>query len=173
MKTELFNGKKITIRTIKKSDVKKAKAFWEFINSLIKEDAMILQNKKATPKAEIEFLENILKTKNKKTGVFLVAECDGNIVGSPNIPLEKWRRSHIGKFGIAIRNGYRGIGLGKCLMAEIIKLAKKELKPRLKIVQLEVYANNEPAMQLYKKMGFTIVARRPKQVQYKGKLIDD
>ena len=33
MKTELFNGKKITIRTIKKSDVKKAKAFWEFINS--------------------------------------------------------------------------------------------------------------------------------------------
>jgi len=38
---------------------------------------------------------------------------------------------------------------------------------------LEVYVNNEPAIKLYKKMGFKRVARIPKHIQYKGKLIDE
>lgn len=77
------------------------------------------------------------------------------------------------KFGITITQGYKGIGLGKYLMSEVIELVKKELNPKPKIIQLEVYINNKPAINLYKKMGFKIVAKIPKQIQYKGKLIDE
>ncbi len=65
------------------------------------------------------------------------------------------------------------MGLGKFLTQEVIKLAKKELKPAPKIIKLEVYVNNKPAIGLYKKMGFKIVAKIPKQIQYKGKLIGE
>jgi ribosomal protein S18 acetylase RimI-like enzyme len=57
-------------------------------------------------------------------------------------------------------------------MAEVLKLAKKQL-PGLKVFWLDVYENNKPAIALYKKMGFKIVARVPKQIQHKGKLIGE
>jgi len=58
-------------------------------------------------------------------------------------------------------------------MFGIIELAKKEFNPKLKIIQLRVYINNKSAINLYKKMGFKIVAKMPKQIQFKGKLIDE
>jgi len=173
MKTKTFGDKKITIRKIVKSDLKNAAKFQGYINSLIEEEAKLLMNKKATIKEETEFLKTTLKGLKNKTKVVLLAEYDKKIVGLTDIKQERWRRNHIGRFGISVRQGYRGIGLGKYLMAEIIKLAKTELNPNPKMIQLEVYANNKPAIALYKKMGFKIAAKLPKQIQHKGKLIDE
>jgi len=50
-------------------------------------------------------------------------------------------------------------------------LAKKDLKPKPKIMKLTVFENNLPAIRLYKKMGFKRVARIPDELQYKGELI--
>ena len=173
METKIFGDKKITIRKPVKSDAKNVKKFQVFINSLVEEEAKLLMNKKATLKEEKEFLERMLKGVKDKTKIYLVAECDNKIIGATDIELERWRRNHIGKLGITIIQGYRGMGLGKHLMSEAIKLAKKELNPRPKIIQLEVYTNNQPAINLYKKMGFKIIAKLPKQIQWKGKLIDE
>jgi len=79
----------------------------------------------------------------------------------------------MGRFAIAIVREYRGIGLGKYLISEVIKSAKKEFGADLKVIQLEVLANNKPAIALYKKAGFKIVAKIPKQIQYRGKLIGE
>jgi RimJ/RimL family protein N-acetyltransferase len=166
-----FSHKKITIRKITKSDLKNAKKFQVFINSLIAEDAKILINKKFSLKDEKKFLEKILAGIKSKTRVSLVAECDDKIIGVTNIELGRGVQNHIGKFGITIMRGYRGVGLGKYLMSEVIRLAKEELNPKPKIIQLEVYVNNIPAINLYKKLGFKIVGKIPKQIQYKGKLI--
>jgi len=92
------------------------------------------------------------------------------IVGHVSVELNKYRRSHIGKLAVGIISGYKGIGLGEYLATEVINLAKKELGT--KIIQLEVYVDNKSAINLYKKLGFKKVARLPKQIQYKGKLID-
>ncbi|MEK7104349.1 MAG: hypothetical protein AAB842_03045, partial [Patescibacteria group bacterium] len=53
----------------------------------------------------------------------------------------------------------------------IIKMAKTDLKPVPKIIELGVYEGNNPAIALYKKMGFKVVAKIPNRIQYKGKLI--
>lgn len=92
-------------------------------------------------------------------------------MGTCHLGLLRERMDHIGEFGIAIRQGFRGIGLGKCLMENIIKMAKTELKPSPKIIELGVYEGNKPAIALYKKMDFKQVAKIPNSVQYKGKLI--
>lgn len=173
METIILKDKKITIREITQSDFKKVKKFQEFVNSLSAEDAKILFNAKATPKEEKQFVENALFAAKKKSEVYLIAECDNDIVGITRVKLEKWRRNHIGGFGIAIRNGYRGMGLGKQMMSEVINLATKKLKPSPKIIQLNVFVNNKPAINLYKKIGFKVVARIPKQVQYKNRLVDE
>lgn len=173
MKIEIFGDKKIIIKKIRIADKKIAKKFLDFVNSLIAEDAKILMNKKQTLKDEFIYVGNLLKGIKDEKRVYIIAEHNGKIVGNTSIELNTYRRSHIGKFAIAISQQYRGIGLGKYMMAEIMELAEKELTPKPKIIQLEVYANNKPAMVLYKKMGFKIVSKVPKQIQYKGKLIDE
>ncbi|MGC9599019.1 MAG: GNAT family N-acetyltransferase [Minisyncoccia bacterium] len=172
MKVKTFGGKKLAIRTMRNADLTRARDFQSFINSLVGEDVKILIDKKMTLKDEAEFLRKALKGVKKRTRVQLVAEHGDKIVGVAHVELGRYKKNHIGNFGISIIGGYRGLGLGSCLTSELIKLARKELKPRPKIIQLEVYANNKPAIGLYKKMGFKTVARLPKQIQHKGKLVD-
>lgn len=171
METKIFGDKKIIIREITKSDMRNAKKFQDFINFLIDEDAKLLINKKATLKEEKAFLKKTLNSTKNNSKVYLIAEHNNKVVGAVDVELGIWRKSHIGKLGITIINGYRGIGLGTHLLSQIIKLAKNKLRP--KFIQLEVYQNNKPAIGLYKKMGFKTITKIPKQIQYKGKLITE
>ena len=41
------------------------------------------------------------------------------------------------------------------------------------MIDLKVYTNNKAGIALYKKMGFKQVAKLPKQMQWKNKLIDE
>lgn len=169
METKNFGNKKIIIRRIGKSDLKKAKLFQEYINLLVKEPAMLLLNKKQTLQNEKDFINRTLLAQKNKSGVCIIAQHDGKIVGLSDVKLKPLAKNHIGLFGITVRQEYRGIGLGKYLMQEALKLAKKEL-PGLKIFELEVYEINKPARALYKKMGFKDVAKIPRAIQYKGRL---
>jgi len=173
MTIKIFGGKKIQIRKLSKNDLRNVKKFQDFINSLVKEGAQITIVKNKSLKEEINWLNSHLKNIKEAKGVFLIAEAENKLVGNTEITLNEGRQSHIGILGISIRKDYRGIGLGKYLMKEILKLAKKELKPGPKIIRLSVFPSNKPAIQLYKKFGFKEVARIPKQIQYKGKLIHE
>jgi ribosomal protein S18 acetylase RimI-like enzyme len=169
MTNKIFGDKKINIRRISKSDLKRLKLFQEYINLLIEEKAMLLLNKKQTLQNEKDFIEKTLLSQKNKSGVCIIAEHDGKIVGLSDVKLKPLAKNHIGLFGISVRQGYRGIGLGKYLMSEVLKLAKKELLG-LKIFELEVYKINKPARVLYKKMGFKDIAKIPRAIQHKGKL---
>ena len=173
MKTRIFGDKKISIRKLSKGDLRNVKKFQDFINSFVEEKAKIAINRKLSLREEREWMKDVLKKLKSRKEIFLFAECDNKIIGTTSVELDRWRKSHIGNFGITIRNGYRRMGLGKYLMGEILKLARKELKPKPKIIRLTVYSNNKPAIKLYKKLGFKKVAKIPKQIQYKGKLLDE
>ena len=173
MITKNFAGKRIIIRSLMAKDLKSPEKFQDFVNSLVEEKAMILINSKKSKKDEQEWLKESLQEIRKDKGVRLVAESNGEIVGNSGITLLKESKNHIGEFGISIKNGYRRIGLGKFLMAEVIKSARKKFGKKLKIIRLSVYRGNQSALALYQKMGFKQVAVIPKQVQHKGKLIDE
>jgi len=173
MENKIFDDKKITIRKISKSDLKNVKKFQDFINSLVKEGAVIKVNEKASLKEETVWLKEKLKKIKARKEVCLLAEHENKIIGNTQITLDWGRQSHVGDFGISIRKSYRQIGLGTYLTKELIKLAKKELKPRPKIIKLSAYATNKPAIAFYKNLGFKEVARIPKQGKIQGKLVDE
>jgi len=168
--TNIFNPQKIKIRELSQRDAKRAKEFLDYINSLIEEDAKILFNKKLTLKEEKAWLKNSLKLIRKKKKIICIAQDKGKIIGVSDVEMKKYRESHIGEFGISVRKEYRGMGIGKRLMKTTLELAKKKLRP--KIIKLSVFENNKIAQNLYKKFGFKKAAKIPKQIQYKGKLIN-
>ena len=55
---------------------------------------------------------------------------------------------------MAVRDDWQGKGAGTALMQAAVDLADKWLN--LTRLELEVYTDNEPAIRLYKKFGFTI-----------------
>ncbi len=168
-----IQDKEINIRKLKPSDINQPEKFQKHINSFIPEDAMLLMKKKKNRKEEIDWLKGRIKeVKNHKT-IYLIAESNNEIIGACHIALCRERKDHIGELGIAIKQGYRGFGLGKYLMQEVIKLAKTELKSSPKIIELGVYECNKPAIALYKKMGFKPVAKIPNRLQYKNNFITE
>jgi putative acetyltransferase len=86
----------------------------------------------------------------------LVACVEAEVVGqlglhtSPNRP----RRRHVGQIGMAVRDDWQGKGVGSALMQAAIELADKWLN--LRRLEIEVFVDNEPAIRLYEKFGFTI-----------------
>lgn len=173
MKTKIFGGKKIKIREFSNKDLGSVKKFQNFINSLVEEEALINLNKKLSFNQEKKWLKDQLKKIKNRKSVYLIAETDNEIVGSTQIYLGENRGSHIGHFGITIRRGYRGIGLGTYLTGRVIELAGKKLKPKPKILKLDAFPMNKPAIRLYRKYHFKKVAIIPKQREYKGKLYGD
>ena len=173
MRTKIFAGKKIIIREFFEKDMGNVQKFQTYINSVIKEGALINLNKKLSLTQEKKFLEEQLKKMKNHKSVYLIAEDNNMVVGTTQIFLNEGRGEHVGNFGIIINNGYRGIGLGTYLMGKVIELAKKKLRPKPKILKLDVFPINKPAINLYKKYNFKKVASIPKQREFKGKLYDE
>lgn len=170
---KIFKGKEIKIKELSQKDLKLAKNFLNFYNSLIKEEVQIANCKRKSLAEEKKWLKEKIKGVRAKEKVVLFARDQEKVVGCCGIELLKDRRCRVGELAISIRAGYRGIGLGSYLVREILKLAKKRLKPKIKMLRLEVFATNRAALSFYKELGFKIVAKIPKQIEYKGKLIDE
>jgi ribosomal protein S18 acetylase RimI-like enzyme len=166
-----FEGKRIEIKTLSVKDLKRAKEFQDYINSLVEEDAQISRNKKVKLEEEEKWLRREIEEVRKRKRVVVIAEHMNKVVGICDARLKNGRRSHVAEIAISVKKEYRGIGLGKFLMKTVLKIAKDKLRPTL--FRLSVFSTNKIAQNLYKKLGFKEVARIPKQIQYKGKLVDE
>ena len=166
-KIKKFGDKKIKIRGSKKEDLKNAVKFQKYINELVEDPkAYIETKKKKTLKEERKYIKESLEKVEKNKQIVLISEHNDKAISSANISLGKDISEHVGTLGIAILKDYRGLGLGTYLLKELIRLAKKELKPKPKMLRLSVASINPVAIALYKKMGFKEIARIPKQLKY-------
>lgn len=80
------------------------------------------------------------------------------------------RTRHAGHFGIAVRDDWQGKGVGTELMKACVDLADKWLG--LTRLDLRVYADNEPAISLYKKFGFEIEGTHRRFAFRDGEYVD-
>lgn len=142
-------GKEIGIRYLCEDDTKD---LLELYNSLVEEKAFTIAIKKFNLKQEKEFIDNCLEDIEKGDAIFLVAEYNNKTIGVVSIKKQDSLKEHVGDLGIIIASDFRSEGLGKELIKECIKEAKKILK--IKIITLNVFSDNKNAIILYKKLDF-------------------
>jgi len=158
---------------IRELTMKDAKALMDYINPMTEEPGIgILMNKKISLKEEKKYLKDVLEQVKKGKAIKLAAVDGDRIVSVASIELMKYKKSHVGGFGIAVSKDYRGKGLGKFMMKTIIDYAVEKLKG-LKLIELDVFADNKWARHLYEKMGFKKTGIKPKAVKQGNKYIDE
>ena len=112
------------------------------------------------PRPSLRLWETRLEKSNREGVHQYVAEMGSDIVGhmfldNPPSP----RRRHVGYLAMAVRDDSQGQGVGSALMAAMVDLADNWLN--LRRMELTVYVDNDPAIQLYKKFGFQIEGESP------------
>jgi len=141
----------------------------DFINSLVEEEADICRDKKATREEEADWLGRLLVEIEKGVMIGVVAEVEGRVVANSEVKRRSGPMGHVGYLGIAIKAGYRNMGIGTEMMKTLIEESRKM---GLKVLVLEVFASNKRARHVYEKVGFKESGRIPKGIYKKGKYID-
>jgi L-phenylalanine/L-methionine N-acetyltransferase len=102
----------------------------------------------------------------------LVAASGEHVIGMLTIDTfpHKPRRRHVGIIGISVTDTWQGKGVGNALMQAGVDLADKWLN--LTRLELEVYADNEPAIRLYERFGFEHEGRLRQHAFRDGLLVD-
>ncbi|RLJ70638.1 ribosomal-protein-alanine N-acetyltransferase [Hydrogenivirga caldilitoris] len=100
-------------------------------------------------------LDSLKREFNLSYSLKFVLEVGGEIVGYAILWLIK-EEAFIMTFAIAPK--YRGKGIGKLFLSELID----RLRESAKVIQLDVRKSNLPAIKLYRSLGFKIVRERPK-----------
>ncbi len=118
-------GKDLIIRYPLMSDVFKMR---DFMNTVSKEQTFIrFQGEQLSLEDEEKYLRGQLEGIKNKRGVKLIAFIEDKFIGVSDINMLWGVEEHIGVFGIIVADGYRGEGIGKLLMENVINEAIKEI----------------------------------------------
>ncbi len=158
MKVILKNGKEALLRNGDKAD---GKEVFEVFNQTHAETDYLLSypdENSFDPEQEAQFLSDKTNSPNE---IEIVAIVNGKIAGTAGIEAvgKKYKLKHRAELGISILKEYWGLGLGKALMNACIQCAKEAGYTQL---ELNVVADNERALVLYKSLGFKEWGRNPK-----------
>ena len=157
-KVILKNGKEALLRNGDQAD---GKEVFEVFNLTHAETDYLLSypdENSYDPEQEAQFLSDKTNSPNE---IEIVAIVDGKIAGTAGIEAvgKKYKLKHRAELGISILKEYWGLGLGKALMNACIQCAKEAGYTQL---ELNVVADNERALVLYKSLGFKEWGRNPK-----------
>jgi RimJ/RimL family protein N-acetyltransferase len=104
-------------------------------------------------------------------GEYLVAVVEGTVAGSANFLRGKQsKNAHTAELGVAVRKEWRGLGIGAALMEAGIRWARSVGVRKL---TLGVFATNERAVRLYRRLGFVEEGRLRGQVILDGVPVDE
>jgi ribosomal protein S18 acetylase RimI-like enzyme len=169
---KLRDGTGVTLRSARAGDLD---MLMKYFNALVFEKQRnpslgILAAKRATRKDEKKYLDGVLRGIRKNDLADVVATVGDRIVGHCEVRRAPHRDvGHMGRLGIAILEGYRGLGLGSAMLDALLK---KSRALGIELVTLEAFATNERALQLYRSKGFKEFGRLPQAIRRGGNPID-
>ena len=156
------SGFDVLIRSVKKHD---AQAILKLSEDVIDEEIFQLTSStefKMTIEAEENWIESHSVNPNK---IILVAEINSKILGMLDFSNgHRQRIAHTGEFGMSVEKSARDQGIGALLLKVLVHWATTN--ETIEKIGLNVHANNERAIALYKKMGFEIEGTRKRDHKY-------
>ncbi len=137
----------VTVRQIELNDIA---AFHAILSSVAREKRYLL----TVEPPPLDRMQAFVKTNVEQNHAQYVAVAEDGIVGWADIvPLSRQSMTHVGTLGIGVVSEYRGQGIGNRLLEFTIAHAWRE---GLKRLELEVFADNQKAINLYEKHGYQV-----------------
>ena len=153
---ELKSGVNVTLRPLEETDYKAVK---DFFNVLPPEELMFQKERITDPKVLRRWCAKIDHAKCLN----LLAIADQKIIGLATLKQNwgGWKR-HIGRLNVHTLPQYRGHGVGRALIGEIIDLARQS---GLRWLEAEFFDDQEKAIKLFGLLGFSNLLRVPDYVK--------
>jgi ribosomal protein S18 acetylase RimI-like enzyme len=147
---KLKDGSKARLRPLRKDD---EKGFHEFFSAVPEPERMFIKHRVQDPQVIRDWCQNIDLHRNLP----LLAVMDGKIVGDATLhqQLGGWKR-HIGRVSVLVLPHYRGRGLARALISEIVALARSL---GLEKVEAEFIGEQEAAVKMFELLGFSKLLR--------------
>jgi len=152
----LKDGLKTVLRPLKPSD---EKAFHDFFLAVPEPERMFIKHRVTDPDVIRDWCQNIDLGRNLP----LLALAANRIIGDATLhqQLGGWKR-HIGRVSVLVHPQYRGRGLAKALVVEIIEIARNL---GLEKLEAEFIGEQETAITMFGLLGFAPLARLPAYVR--------
>ena len=146
----LKDGSKVTLRPLRKTDEKN---FHELFLAIPEPERMFIKHRVTEVAIIREWCQNIDLGRNLP----LVAVQGGKILGDATLhqQLGGWKR-HIGRVSVLVHPQYRGKGLARALVSEIVDIARNV---GLEKVEAEFIGGQEAAIHMFAMLGFSELVR--------------
>ena len=148
-----------------------AREFLGFINSFVTDGSYLLVDKPVTLQEEKQWLRTQFQAQRKGEQLYLKALVDGHLVGDCFAKPGFGRNRGNVNLGIAVVKDWRGKGIGRLLLEEIIERSEQKWHPNN--IYLHVVSANTKARELYESLGFRVVAQLPQWFKYKKQYLDE
>ncbi|MEI6785272.1 MAG: GNAT family N-acetyltransferase [Verrucomicrobiota bacterium] len=147
---KLKEGSKPKLRPLRKDD---EKGFHEFFLAVPEPERMFIKHRVVEPQVIRDWCQNIDLGRNLP----LLALIAGKIVGVATLhqQLGGWKR-HIGRVSVLVHPKYRGRGLARALVTEIVAIARNL---SLEKVEAEFIGEQETAIKMFALLGFSNLVR--------------
>jgi RimJ/RimL family protein N-acetyltransferase len=167
---ELKDGASVVIRPACVDD---AEAILAFMRGMLPEARRCVMTTLEEFAVTVEQEREFLKEREKNGSFLLIAVNGEEIIGSLSVRRKDRKRlAHAVSFGMSIREAWRGRGLGSALLQRVVDWAEAE--PGVLKISLQVFADNEWAIGLYRKFGFVEEGRLARETQREpGEFVDD
>lgn len=167
---QLKDGNVVVIRTAVPDD---AVAVLEHAKAILTEDLFnvtTIGEFEVTEEQERQWLGDIYDNPGH---IALLAEVSGELAGFAYCQNNARKRvGHVGTLHMGVASGFRGNGVGSCLLEALIDWANANCV--IEKLCLNVFADNEKAMSMYEKLGFVEYGRRIDEIKIgPGKYVDD
>ena len=152
----LKDGFKSVLRPLKPSD---EKAFHDFFLAVPEQERMFIKHRVTEPEVIRDWCQNIDLGRNLP----LLALAGNKIIGDATLhqQLGGWKR-HLGRVSVLVHPQYRGRGLARALVAEMVDIARRL---GLEKVEAEFIGEQSAAMKVFAFVGFSTLVRLPDYVK--------
>jgi GNAT superfamily N-acetyltransferase len=147
---KLKDGGKCKLRPLRKDD---EKAFHEFFLSIPDQERMFIKHRVT----ELEVIRDWCRNIDLGRNLPLLAINDGKIIADATLhqQLGGWKR-HVGRLSVLVHPQFRGRGLAKAVVSEIVDLARSL---GLEKLEAEFIGEQEAAIKMFALLGFSNLLR--------------
>ena len=155
-------GREIIIRSAEEND---AESLIDYLKITAAETPFLIREPDEITLSAEQEKAFIKAKKDSENELLLIAEIGGRHIGNCSLmSIGGYKRyRHRCDIAIALYKEYCGLGIGKAMLEVVLDIAEKAGYEQ---AELEVIADNKPAIALYEKLGFKIYGTLPDNMKY-------